>query len=51
MKYLNNFEKIQENKIEEIEKVENLKKYILGNNKDLYNTLLKIFSYTNKKYT
>ena len=50
MKYLNNFEKIQENKIEEIEKKENLKKYKLGNNGDLYNTLLKIFLNTNKKY-
>jgi len=50
MKYLNNFEKIQENKQEKISEKENSQKYILGNDKKLYNSLLKIFSQTKKKY-
>ena len=49
MKYLTNFEKIQENKMEEVHERKNLKKYILGNNNNLYNSLLKIFSKTKKK--
>ena len=49
MKYWKNFEKMKEIKNDEIKESKNLKRYILGNNKNLYNSLKKIFNKTKNK--
>ena len=49
MKYWKNFEKMKEIKNDEIREAKNLKRYILGNNKRLYNSLKQIFNKTKNK--
>ena len=49
MKYLKNFEKIKENDIQEINNINNLTRYKLGNDKILYDKLIQIFNKTKKQ--
>ena len=49
MKYWKNFEKIKEIDKIEIKEINKLKRYILGNDTNLFNSLIKIFEKSNKK--
>ena len=49
MNYWKNFKKMKEYKKDEIKEIKSLKRYILGNNKKLYNSLIKIFDKSKKK--